>query len=626
MSCGFQSQISAFLTTDVHSWGTKLVQHHQECMNEYPNLSQKRAWLDCYETLQKHLPQLVRLRSSCAHWNIIFEYELPRERGRRPDVIILAGDQIVILEFKGYDQIKQAHVDQTAAYARDIASYHAASHNRLIYPVLVLTKINQISQQISGVTVLSPDGLPAYLSSLPESDPYNYIDPSEWLSADYQPLPTLVHAARSIFEHEQLPFIRRAQAAGIPETVSELLYIAEIARTRKQHHIALVTGVPGAGKTLVGLQFVYQNHFNDQGSHRTAVFLSGNGKLITVLQDAIGGDKVFIQGVHGFLKQYSSPYAPAPAENIFVFDEAQRAWDAQQVKQRRGHNKSEPEDFLLIGNKKPWSLMVGLVGEGQEIYLGEESGLEQWNSAIAATHQPWIVHCPPHIAPIFNAAQEVVVASQLNLTASLRTHIAQDVQRWIQCLLENQLSEAAEISNKIRTQNFEMYITTDLLAAKDYVQQRYAGQMDKRYGLLASSTANNLKHYGVDIKFDRVNDIARWYNKPPNEPGSCCNLKQVALEFDCQGLELDFPIISWGNDLIRNEQSWKGSSATYPVRDPHRVRLNSYRVLLSRGRDGFIVFIPPNSNMKSTQAALRSAGLNNLGRENIIRYSIFYHQ
>ena len=300
-----------------------------------------------------------------------------------------------------------------------------------------------------AVAIPSPSPAPdlaRVLIELERRSPAEPIDAAAWLDADYSPLPSLVTAARRIFDHEPLPHIRRAQSAGIPQTLAYLTAIAEEARASGGLHLALVTGVPGSGKTLVGLQFVYQTHFAaDAVTRQQAVFLSGNGPLVQVLQYALQS-RAFVQDVHGFLKHHGGGRSQVPQEHIWVYDEAQRAWDATQVQEKRGHPTSEPEDFLRIGARKSWALMVGLIGEGQEIHVGEEAGLALWNEAIARMPEPWVVHCPAKIAHVFRDATAIHTSHRLDLTVSLRTHLAEDVQDWVASLLEGRLGEAARLA------------------------------------------------------------------------------------------------------------------------------------------------------------------------------------
>ncbi len=448
------------------------------------------------------------------------------------------------------------------------------------------------------------------------------IDSIAWLNADYAPLPSLVSAARSIFNNEPLPQIRRALSAGIPDTIKELNRIAKVARGKGERHLAFITGVPGSGKTLVGIQFVYENSLIQSEESTNAVFLSGNGPLVRVLQHALKNN-VFVQDVHGFLKQYGGNANRVPREHIWIYDEAQRAWDSDRVHEKRGHATSEPEDFLRLGERiEPWSFVIALIGEGQEIHIGEESGLPQWNDALASMHEPWVVHCPEKIASQFDAAAQIEKNDVLDLTVTLRSHLAEDVATWIQAVLNRDLGMARELAQRVSAQGFDMYLTNNLILAQEYVKERYRDQEDKRYGLIASSKAKNLPDYGIHNEFNFTKNMREgpWYNDPPRSPWSCCALRDVATEFSCQGLELDFPIICWGNDMRWVDGEWKTPRVTRlnKARDPHQLRINSYRVLLSRGRDGFIVFVPPESQMAETYAILQAAGMRQLDKAVII--------
>ncbi|NLO27997.1 MAG: DUF2075 domain-containing protein [Actinobacteria bacterium] len=590
-------------------------------MGASPSGEQVAAWRGEYEILGVTLREIAASIPRARQWDIIFEYELPRERGRRPDVVILTGSQVLVLEFKETAALQRAHVDQVAAYARDLRHYHAASHDKLVDPVLVLTRSPVERQWPDGwsgavgsgsrwpgqsdddltaglepeaVAVVNPLGLRAVIAELERRAPDEPIDAEGWLSADYSPLPSLVSAARQIFNHEPLPQIKRAQSAGIPDTIATLVAAANQARDNRELHLALITGVPGSGKTLVGLQFVYENHFGDTGSQRSAVFLSGNGPLVKVLQYALRS-RVFVQDVHGFLKQYGGPSGRTPEEHIWVYDEAQRAWDSQRVLQKRGHDRSEPEDFLSIGSRKDsWALMVGLIGEGQEIYLGEEAGLTQWNDAIARTSDPWTVHCPRKIADIFDSAERLDTDESLNLDMSLCTHLAEDVQGWVQDLLDGRLDAAAAHAEAMDRQGFRLYLTRELERAIGYVRERYRSEEDKRYGLLGSSKGR-LNPFGIPTDYFSTQrmKIGPWYYDGPDSAKSCCQLDSAATEFQCQGLELDLPIVGWGVDLHWNGRSWESPpQRRSQARDPHVLRLNSYRVLLTRGRDGVVLYVP----------------------------------
>ena len=614
-SCGWAGNVEEFLNTDPELWLTTLEGYHQRSLNSPAEQSQITAWKNSYSILKNEFLKLIAIHKEIANWGVIFEYELPRERGRRPDVILLGNGIVFVIEFKEYSSIHQAHVDQVAAYARDLQHYHEQSHHRKVVPILTLAKQKSLETTIDEVTVLSPSMISEAIANNISGIHGPIIDLQSWLDSDYNPLPSLVTAARFIFQNEPLPHIKRAQSAGVPQTIENLIQIAHQARSNNELHLAFVTGVPGAGKTLVGIQLVYSSIFSQSTNGKDAIFLSGNGPLVKVLQHALKSD-VFVQDVHGFLRYYGGNTTRAPREHIWVYDEAQRAWDAERVEKKRGHPTSEPEDFLNLAERmNSWAVMVALIGEGQEIHIGEEAGLQQWNETLSKMKKKWIVHCPEKIAQLFPSAQTVIRNNNLDLNVTLRSHLAEDVAVWVRAALEGDFQFAHQLAQKISYQGFDMYLTRDITIAKNYVQERYFGHEDKRYGLLASSKAKNLPHYGIHNEYNYTRNMREgpWYNDPPNSFYSCCALRDVATEFSCQGLELDFPIICWGDDFRWVDGMWKSPAARRSqAKDPHRLRVNSYRVLLTRGSDGFIIFIPPEDALMDTYTILKMAGVKEL--------------
>ena len=611
---GWVGTVGDFLQTDVGSWIAALEAFHGTQFADRVQPSQQTAWINSFQVLTKAVSELVNHDPETLRATLIFEYMLPREGGRRPDLVMLAGDIVLVLEFKDFARPLQAHVDQVAAYARDLRHYHAATHTRKVSAFLIPTLSQSVYAQQDGVRVVAPSLLGSALAEEIGTDHRNPIDAANWLNADYAPLPSLVQAARTIFDHEPLPHIRRASSEGIPKTIESLARIVTEARKTGSHHLALVTGVPGAGKTLVGLQFVYATHGEYKEDAQSAVFLSGNAPLVTVLQHALKS-RVFVQDVHRFLEQYGGNAHRVPREHIWVYDEAQRAWDQNQVSRKRPGGRSEPVEFLRLGRSMDsWAMLVGLIGEGQEIHLGEESGLTQWNDAIREVGGDWTVHCPERLVAVFPAAYRAVPNNFLDLTASLRSHLAEDVQEWVTAVLGGQLAKASALAQRFGQQGFDAYLTRDLEQAKAYARNRYANQPDKRYGLIASNKAKNLEPYGIRVDWSWARNlktrIGNWYNDPAESARSCCQFHDTAREFECQGLELDLPIVCWGDDLTWNNSDW--ISVPQPrstANDPHQLRVNSYRVLLSRGRDGMIVFVPPTPQMNWTAEALLRAGL-----------------
>jgi hypothetical protein len=525
---GWAGTVADFVQADVDSWLSALVSFHESRFTDQVQVSQRAAWIRSFQVLKDAFSELVVRNPNASNAAVIFEYMLPREGGRRPDVVLLTGNTIQVLEFKDFAQPLRAHLDQVDAYVRDLSHYHRASHGRKIVGVLVPTLSPAIDFEDDGIRVVDPSNLGRAIAEESGAGESDTINPVEWLNADYEPLPSLVQAARTIFDHERLPQIRRASSVGIPQTVQTLLQIAKEAEETGTRHLALVTGVPGAGKTLVGLQFVYSSY--DQGKDQlpNAVFLSGNAPLVAVLQHALKS-RIFVQDVHRFLEQYGGNAHRTPREHIWVYDEAQRAWDELQVRRKRPEGRSEPEEFLRLGQHVGhWAMMVGLVGEGQEIHLGEESGLAQWNDAIRKVGGDWVVHCPPRLANRFPSANRTIPNSYLDLTASLRTHLAEDVQDWVAAVLDGELVTAQGLAGSFVSQGFDAYITRNLDQAKAYVQERYSGQPDKRYGLIASNKAKNLSPYGVRVDWAWARNlktrIGNWYNDPPESPRSCCQV------------------------------------------------------------------------------------------------------
>ena len=597
---------SDFLNTPYEFWLQTMSQNFDVMTRQRPSQQQVTAWKGSFEVVQDALKEVMEADESAKSWTLVFEYELPREGGRRPDVVLLAQGNVVVLEFKEKSGLLTADVDQVAAYARDLANYHEASHECPVVPVLIPTQ-RKTAEEVREVQVIAPRSLAGWLQGLETSSP---IDADAWLNAEYAPLPSVIQAARHIFANEPLPSVRRAQSAGIPEVMRYLNKTVARARECGERHLVLVTGVPGAGKTLVGLQFVHQTYQDEQEAN--AVLLSGNGPLVQVLQYALKS-RAFVQPIRNFFIQHAVKNQSAPPEHLIVFDEAQRAWDRARMSEKYGVEVTNPQLMFEVAERIPeYAVMLALIGEGQEIHIGEEEGVEQWSDAVQGASEAWTVHLPERLEPEFNPSLDLEPQSFLDLTTSLRTHLAEDVQRWVARLLEGNIGGAEALAADIQDQGFAMYLTRDLDAAKTYCRERYEGNQEKRYGLLASSKASNLPKHGVynDYQSTKRLKVGPWYIDSPDSPNSCCALGAVATEFACQGLELDFPIVCWGSDLRVQEGAWwSKASPRSKARDPHRLRLNAYRVLLSRGRDGFVVFVPPEKVLDETFGVLQKAGL-----------------
>ena len=377
MEYGWLSDLPSFVQTE-----PRIIRQTVEDFLQDHNISQIRAWDSSIPIVQREGRYILSQDERSQKFTIILEYELPREGGRRPDVIVLENGIVAVIEFKGKESASESDIDQVAAYARDMKNYHSECHELDVVPILVLTRSKSEQLELHGVTILAPELLGKKLVELCQKNVGPQIFPEKWTKGEYAPLPSLIQAAYLLFHNLPLPSIRKAESAKIPETVELITQIAHKASDTKTRHLILLTGVPGSGKTLVGLQIAHEPKLNDlrvevQGRKNgaPAVFLSGNGPLVEVLQDALH-NTTFVQGMKKFIEYYAiTRPSIIPLEHVIIFDEAQRAWDEKLVQEKHAINASEPSLLISIAERIPnWSVVLGLVGEGQEIHRGEEGG------------------------------------------------------------------------------------------------------------------------------------------------------------------------------------------------------------------------------------------------------------
>jgi DUF2075 family protein len=609
---GWASSVGRFLSTPPIVILQALADHHTRLFGFRAAGAQTEAWRAEEAATRGALGLCLATDETIANrWSVVFEYELPLEGGRRPDVVVLAGGAMAVLEFKSNALPAQADIDQVRAYARDLADYHEASHGRLTSTILVMAGAAPgFARELDGTAITSPEQIHSYLLAVADEGDSNLVT---WLDAPYRPLPTLVEAARRLFRDDPPPHVIYALSTGIPDTVELLGRLVEDAARDGTRILALITGVPGSGKTLAGLRLVYER----TETVGRATFLSGNGPLVAVLQDALKS-RAFVRDLHAFIRTYAmATRTRVPGEHVIVFDEAQRAWDHDYMLAKRNVAASEPELLVQIGERlDSWASLVGLVGEGQEIHSGEEAGLGQWREALLPpkAKEAWTVHCPPRLEPDF-AGLAVRTHERLDLTVSLRSRRAAELHDWVRHLLAGSVPLAARLALRIQgsTAVFPMYITRELDEARGYVRSVCEEAPQKTFGLLASSHAKVLPRYGVNNGFmatSRMN-VARWYNGPRDDPLACTALSQPVTEFGCQGLELDLPIVCWGDDARWTGGTWHLTPVRrkYRQTSPDELLRNAYRVLLTRGRDGLVVFLPDDPLLDETEHILLAAGI-----------------
>jgi len=613
---GWKSSLAQLVTTD-----RGLVLSLLEA--RYPDFDggQRTAWRTSLDILQQEGGVVIKHHASAEAHGSILEYELPREGGRRPDIIFLQDAAVLVIEFKNKERIHLGDIDQVAAYARDLREYHSECQNVPVIPILLYLG-KPVDLVTEGVILTTPSQFAALVLRLAKE--YTATPPKigldGWLKGCYEPLPGIVQAARLLFERQPLPFIRRAHSAGIPQTVDHIIELCEEARIHKSRKLVLLTGVPGAGKTLVGLQTVHNERLNewlpDDRQHlNPASFLSGNGPLVAVLQDALK-NRTFVQDMHRYIKEYAIlETSVLPHERFIVFDEAQRAWTAGKIEEfykKKGIlvHGSEPELLIRLTQKMPEGCVIlALIGTGQEIHTGEESGIEGWIDAIAGSGKvnEWTIHTPPSLTARHDfKGINYTEHDRLDLNMTLRSHAAEKLHEWVNGILDEAgIAEGAlqDVAMDLRAASYPILVTRSLEWAKEYARTRFQGEVMRRYGLLASSKAKNLAAAGVDNGYDRFFDSTKWFNADPNHIKSCCQLEKPAQEFHCQGLELDLPIVCWGDDVWW-EDGWKikKGRANALVKDPDQFRRNTYRVLMTRGREGLVIFVPPGSTKMDATA------------------------
>ena len=604
--------------------------------------AQVHAWDASIPALQREVAEVIQADAQAGEYSAILEYELPLE-SRRTDVILLAKGAVVVLELKGKATPSQADLDQAAAYARDLRCYHAECANRPVLAICVPMLARGYLGEQGGVHIAGPDALDQLVHDLQVDPNRPPLTPAAFLAESaYRPLPTLVQAARELFNTGRLRPIHRARAATDP-AVQEICAIIHEAAATRSRRLILLTGVPGAGKTLVGLRIAHAHFLDDLAVARAngkpsvpAVFLSGNGPLVEVLQyelrGAGGGGKAFVRGVKDYVKTYSSRRGLVPPEHVLIFDEAQRAFDADQVAAKHATTpgftggKSEPEHFIEFAERIPeWCVVIGLIGGGQEIHVGEEAGLVQWLHALKGAANPaaWAVHGPAPVGRVFQGdSVSYRVSDRLSLDTELRFHLASDVHRFVTGLLDGDPPEAnAALATALEQQGYHLRITTNLAAARQYLRERYAEAPEARYGLLASSKDRDLAGLEIPNDFQSTKRIqfGPWYGDAENDPDgrSCRHLRDCVTEFGAQGLELDAVLLAWGTDLVRESGRWSNARARgykrgAHVKNPFQLRLNAYRVLLTRGRDTTVIFVPPLPGLAETGEYLVRSGFRTL--------------
>lgn len=603
------------------------------------------AWDGSVRLLQGTASDLIAREPQASRWHVLLEFEVPR-RSRRIDAVLLADDMIFVLEWKvGSFRFDRAALWQTEQYALDLRDFHAASRGRCVVPVLIASDApvqsgvtpvlnERLAQEVQTV---HPGGLSDLLlrwwraGHLSGSVP---IDAEAWETAAYRPTPNIIEAARALYERHDVRDISLSGAQNLDATVDAVLDLVRTCREENRRGIAFITGSPGSGKTLAGLQVVHSPEMFGE-TDAAGVFLSGNMPLVEVISAAIANSaasqgrtkreaqrevRTFIQHAYLFRNAHAEEQDSLPPEHVVLFDEAQRAWDAKQVSSwtRGASSRSEPQILLDVMSRVPdWAVLIAMVGGGQEINRGE-AGLGEWGRALTAAHPDWLVRASPAVLPgapeppggrLFNeipAEMDVRHDERLHLRMNVRSPRAERLNLWVDELLALNV-EAARAAFP-DPHEYPMVITRSLEAAKQWA--RAVSDEQQRMGLVASAEARRLRAWGVDTRVLRQEKgWADWFLKPRGDVRGSDQLEVAATNFDCQGLEIDWAVVCWGNDLVPEQRfgraAWRtrrflGSRWTRASEERSRYIVNGYRVILTRARRGQVIWVPSPDGSDAT--------------------------
>ena len=605
------------------------------------------GWRAAVAPLQAALPRLP----SVAGWFVALGVRLLRLRTRIDAVVVTDRAVLAIQVRAGAGAFHAA--DRLAAEdaALDLADFHAGCRGVPVIPVLLVPNGARARAQFplplagaAPVVEATRLSLPLLLQEVAAGFPPLALRPAEWVGAAYQPVAGLMEAACLLYARHDVSALLLAGAgpAGLARTAACVDRALHAAQEGGRRLVVFVTGDPGAGKTLCGLNLAFTPGLS-------AAFLTGNPTLVHVLREALVRDgaargterraamrrmTAVIQALPAFRDHYLSVPGPPP-ERLIVIDEAQRCWSAAHAVSKTQNRpvklqQSEPGHLLdIIGRRPGWCVLVCLVGGGQEIHDGE-GGLAAWGEALAARPE-WQALAPQQTLGAADERQRLTeweglsLSADLHLSRPIRAVRSPGVAAWVAAVLEDAPERAAEIARS--ESGIPFRLTRSLDAMRAGLRQRGT----RSSGLVASSTARRLRAEGLGAVLPHQDDdaVARWFLDRWPDIRSGDALEVVASEFGVQGLELDRAGLCWDADLVRDERGWvarrfRGSAWTAAGPEAKANRLNAYRVLLTRARHGTIIWVPRGCSRDRTRepvlydgvaAYLASCGVQSLDGE-----------
>jgi len=592
------------------------------------DIKQKNAW-------QEQIRILKKIIANFKIGYISFEFEIPR-MGKRIDNILIIDGVIFIIEFKiGESSFRRIDKIQVEDYCLDLKNFHKGSHDKIIVPLLVITNndkniskdYKKAKDNIYGSINTNPKDLEEIILFITKEENAQKFDYKNWESLPYEPTPTIIEAAKQLYASHGVENINKSEGdrENLKATRDSVIEIIRNSKKNKKKSICFITGVPGAGKTLAGLDIIRDLTSSDKDIR--SVYLSGNLPLVTVLRESLARDKVsrekirkseaerevkqFIQPIHHFRKEQINS-TNEPNEKVIIFDEAQRCWTEKKLnkylKEKEGLDikKSEPEVLIEAMNRhEDWCVLICLVGGGQEIFNGE-GGVVEWFNAIKNKFAHWQMYFPKSIIsmPEYNWDNKLdkliednsnfFENNNLHLNVSRRSFRAEKVSLLVESILNLDIKSAQSLLKEINDK-YPILLTRDLNIAKNWIKNKKRGS--ERFGLLGSSGAKRLKTVGISVE-DKPDIKSYFLDDEEKDFRSSNFLEKVATEFDVQGLELDWSIVGWDYDFSYQEGKWEHKrlrgSDWQNINNPEDrlYKKNTYRVLLTRARQGMIIFVP----------------------------------
>lgn len=632
----YKSSVSDFIALPVTQILGELTKEH-----EFPvELSQKNAWTEQIDILKRGIDGFSG--------TIYFEYHIPR-MGRRIDVVLIIEHLLFIVEFKiGEKKFNADAIDQVWDYALDLKNFHQSSHDKMIVPILVATKakpktinipfFSDSSNEVCTPVCCGEFDLGSTIRTILDFVKCPSIDVDEWDKGRYAPTPTIIEAAIALYNGHSVSEITRTDAQNLGKTSDFISRVIEQAKKKEFKAICFITGVPGSGKTLVGLD-VATKHIEENKAIQS-VFLSGNGPLVAVLREALARDHVkrqkvsgkkvtkgdamrpiksFVQNVHNFRDECIRDGDAPPPDHIAIFDEAQRAWNFAKtvdfMRRRKGipdFGMSEPEFLISCLDRHPdWAVIVCLVGGGQEINTGE-AGISEWLASISKSFPNWRVFMSDRLIDTEYATEQAVdemrnkdiisFEKDLHLSVSIRSFRAENLSSLVKSMLDLDISSAKQQLQQL-SEKYPIVITRELTKAKSWLRTKAKGS--ERYGIVVSSQAQRLKPHAIDIRTPV--DPIHWFLNGKEDVRSSYYLEDVATEFQVQGLELDWACVTWDADFRYAEGEWRSYSfvgdkwQNINKNDRKMYLKNAYRVLLTRARQGMVIVVPPGEASDPTR-------------------------